>query len=207
MRFPVIGKTVGTITKTPGGGSFYGVEWDADEVGQFPCSEWEPGRTYTKGQLEWLLSEKEMEKYVPTTTNTQSSPNEILEFHRKAAVVAGRAKRAHPGKSDYIDEIMKHVGILEGNNPLAELPRGSIVRHPTMSVAYVRVWSGYSDGGSNWRSTNSNSGERMTWSEVLRLCSSEPVVLLNTQRDANSRDENYEDADRRLGLKRLGEQA
>lgn len=204
MRFPVVGKTIGTVTKTPGGGSFYGVEWDPDEVGPFPCSEWEPGQTYTKPQLEWLLSAAEMEKYVPTTTNTQQQ-NEIADFRRQAALVAVRAKRAHPGKTDDIDEILKVLGEA-APDPLREPARGSIVRHPTMSVVYIRPWARYSEGGPNWKSSN-NSENNITWQEVLRACANNPVVLLSTVRGEGTDVEDYATADQRLGLKKLTEQS
>lgn len=202
-RYPVVGKTIGTITKVPGGGSFYGVQWDPDDVGEFPCGDFEAGRQYTKGQLEWLLTEAEMEKYVPTTTNTQQ--NEIADFRRQAALVAVRAKRAHPGKSDDIDDILKVLGEL-APDPLREPARGSIVRHPTMSVAYVRPWARYSDGGPNWKSSN-NSDNNITWQEVLRACANDPVILLSTVRGEGTDVEDYATADRRIGFKKLTEQS
>lgn len=197
-RVPVVGQTVGTVTKVPrpGVSRFYGVQWDRDAEGEFPPGEFIRGHQYSIPQLEWLLAESEMEKHVPTTNST---PQAVEEFEASVRRVAARAKRAHPGKVAQIDQILAHAGIKTIPDGKAEPARGSIVRHPLMSIVYTRPWSAYTDGASSWRVSGSNNHE--TWEEVLRLCGGNPVVLVEVKENEGG----YADADARHNIKSLTE--
>lgn len=193
-RRPTVGKTIGTVLGKPGYSSTYWrVQWDPDEGGHFPvgpiAEDHSPTRQYTSSQLEWLLTSSEMEKIVPTT-NT-----ELDLYKARVKDVAARAKRGHPGKAVHIDEILNTLGVTTGPR---EPKKGSVVRHPTMSITYTRPWGFPTDGGRNWRCSDKTyqTSSELPWTEVVRLCGGAPVVLLDTNGDID-----YTDADIRHNVK------
>lgn len=195
-RRPEIGKTVGTVLGRSGS-SFYRVMWEADEGGQFPIGALKPDHNrdtqYPFSELEWLMAPREMEKYVPTTTPTA----EIEQYKQRVKEVAARAKRGHPGKAVDIDEILKNVGVTTGP---PEPSKGSVVRHPTMSITYTRPWGFPTNGGNNWRCSDKyGSGpSELPWTEVVRLCGGSPVVLLDVKGDID-----YTNADIRHNVQKV----
>lgn len=195
-RYPTVGKTVGTITNKSSM-SYWTVIFDKDDGGEFPTCQLEAGHDrfthYGQGNLEWLLADSEMEKYVPVTATANA---EVEAFKKKTLETAARARRNHPGKATSIDEILKEVGLLTGPK---ELKKGSVVRHPDMSVTYTRPWGFPTDGGNNWRCSDKyGSGpSELPWTEVVRLCNGAPVVLLDTNGDID-----YTNADIRHGVKK-----
>lgn len=50
---------------------------------------------------------------------------------------------------------------------------GSIVRHPNMSIAFIRTWHG------SWRSTLPSGKTTLDWEDVVAVCNNDPVVVLS----------------------------
>lgn len=63
-------------------------------------------------------------------------------------------------------------------NPLPpEPPKGSVVRHRSMSIAFIRPWAAVQDGEANWDSTSPNASRGRKWKEIAKYV----VVVYHTQ--------------------------